>query len=254
MGTAAASMAEHGGTEMQWRTDGITPTYTTGDVFAWLLDGRIELESDLSIPLVAWTTFIPERSKSQRRLLGTFHLYDEGQRARFELWKLSDPSKNGLMIAAANDRNWVRRFIPYTEHPHNPNRVGGSPVLCALYDAALERGRARQEEDRRRRAADPLIDVLDQIKLAASQAREHLPSLVSGLVRSDVDELLVRLAIVYRATRAVPVRVPVSTTANHDRWRLHSALKGSGGPHVRCSLPVFRPGRALFGTRGVVQI
>ena len=198
MKTPATLMVEHGGTDKQWRTDGITPTYTTGEAFAWLIDGRVELESDLNIPLVAWTTFIPGRSKAQRPLLGTFHLYDIGQGPRFEVWDLSDVREDGRITATAIDHNWVRRHIPYSEHPYNPNRVGASPVLCALYDIALERGSGQEDENRRQRAADPLIDVLDQIKeVSASDTREQLHSLVRGLVRSDVDELLVRLAIDY---------------------------------------------------------
>jgi hypothetical protein len=182
----------------EWRTDGITPTFTTGDLFAWVLDGHIELESTFGIPLAAWSTFIPEGSQSHRPLLGTFHLYDHGQGVRFEVWKLSDLTEDGLMIASPMDHDWVRRFIPYSEHPYNPNRVGASPVLCALYDSALERGRQAQEEDQRRRAADPLIGVLDQIKqLAAEDSHEGLRDLVRQLGRDDVDELLVRLAIAY---------------------------------------------------------
>jgi hypothetical protein len=138
-------MTMAGGSEKQWRTDGIEPTYTTGTVFAWLLASRIELECEVDTPLVAWTLLVDHKSKSRRTLLGTFHLDEFGGLAQFNVWQLSAPGGDGRLIATVIDRDLTRHYIPYREHPYNPRRDGASEVICALYETAVERGRTESE-------------------------------------------------------------------------------------------------------------
>lgn len=72
---------------MQWCTDGIEPTYSIGDTKAWLLDGRIELETDEPAPIRAWAEFVPPKTRSTRKMLGTFHLDTAGGAFSVRAWR-----------------------------------------------------------------------------------------------------------------------------------------------------------------------
>lgn len=185
----------------QWRTDEIEPTYTTGQVFGWRLGGTIELETELPDPIAAWTLFFWQTSTMRRALLGTFHLYPTGHYPVFRVFKLSEPNGRGVTTATQINDAATRRYLSWSEHPQNPKGAGVSPVLTALAEAAVERSKALVEKDKRRRAADPLIDVLDQIMLLISEKQvDRARQYIQTQSREDLVRLLVRLALHHNET------------------------------------------------------
>jgi len=173
-----------------WCRDGIAPTFQVGDTFGWLIDGRIEIATDEPGPIVAWTEFV---GRNSRTMLATFHMWENSSTAHFRVWKLA--AGGGATSTAEDiDRSMTRHFVTSTQHP----------VLQALIHEHAEQEAQRDKAIAQRRAADPLIQKMDELKdIATFRSHEpdlamtNLHELAAALPRADVDELLVRLALDY---------------------------------------------------------
>lgn len=183
---------------MQWHTDGIEPTYSIGDTRAWLLDGRIELETDEPAPIRAWAEFVPPKTRSSRKMLATFHLgMAGGPGLCVRAWRLPDAVPGKRVTAEDMDPSGVRRYIPSTELT--------APVLQTLIEERRAADAERERQYEEERAADPLIDKLEDLKLCHSdfahlgeeRVKAELHATIDALPRAEVDEILTSLVIEY---------------------------------------------------------
>ncbi|MHA7170072.1 hypothetical protein ACX801_18155 [Arthrobacter bambusae] len=196
------------GPMMEWRADGLVPTYTDGETFAWALDDRISLETDFGVPIDAWAEFVDPRTTTGKPRLATFRVHGP----KFEIWKLSEPDNQGHQAASRLPRGLVTRYIPLTSWPSRPDRTGSSPLLCQLWDDAQAELQAKIEADRRARAADPLINVVDALTEAGAgyacaaeaddetgMARDakYLRELIAEIAPRDLAEVLFRVTVQY---------------------------------------------------------
>lgn len=191
---------------MEWRSDGLVPTYTDGEMFAWVIDGRISLETDNGLPIAAWAEFTDHRSATGRPLLATFRVHGPG----YEIWRLSEPDAEGLRSASELPRELITRYIPYSSMPHRTDRQDASPLLCRLWDDAQAQLQARIEAGRRAREADPLISIVDALGEAGTgyasadeddnepdkaRAAEYIRELIAGIDQQDLPEVLFRITV-----------------------------------------------------------
>lgn len=195
---------------MDWKTDGLVPTFTDGETFAWVIDGRISLEVPFRAPIVAWAEFANPRSSTGRRMLATFQAAGFGP--RFEIWRLFEPGTDRYWRASALPREMVTRYIPYATWPHHADCPDASPLLCRLWDAAQEQRRAKTEADRSTREADPLIYVVEALGDAGTdyaveeetrdeagkiRAAEYLRECIARIAPENLAEVLFRVTIEY---------------------------------------------------------
>lgn len=197
--------------DVRWSTDRIEPTYMMGDLFGWRIDSRICIEVRSQVPVVAWAEFSDCRQGVDQRLLATLQLDEYGFHERFDVWQLSAPSVDGVREARRMSEDHVCRHLAEGGALGIMSGRIVSPVLAAIFDQALEKRSHVEAEERRRREADPLLVIVEELfelgictAVAARhpeirEVRSALESKIAGLNRSDVNEVLARMAMEYAA-------------------------------------------------------
>lgn len=167
-----------GPSEEQWRSDRIEPTFELDGTYGWLLDDRIVVETELAYPVVGWAEWNGDR-------LATFHYPPS-----FRLFKLEpDGGQSGRLraieLVSRSDPQFMSKLLrelPVVSAPWTGRRALSAqaqiripPVLAAVMaeqEALIQR---QVEEDAARRAADPLIGVLEELEDLAMDvvAAEH---------------------------------------------------------------------------------
>lgn len=200
---------------LRWRSDGIVPTYTDGESFCWLIEGRISLEADWNLGIAAWAEFANPRSSSRRPMLAVFGPMVHGP--HLSLWRLSDPDTTGMRTATRLDHSTASWTVYDGSDGGGPSawlsfreREAATPLLSALQERVMAEFEAEVEANRLAREADPLIGVMDALFEVAMQPaasdefndtagqlrdQQRLREFIDSIKAEDLREILYRLAL-----------------------------------------------------------
>ncbi|MFJ3957029.1 hypothetical protein [Arthrobacter sp. NPDC090010] len=194
---------------LEWRTEGLVPTYTDGEMYGWMIDDRISLETDIGSPITAWAEFVYPRSG--RPGLATYrgHVPDG---PGFQVWGLWAVDGDGRSEARPRSPELVHRVIPAQTWPSHPDREGVSPVLRRLWDEAVAGDHAPDEPSRRGGESDALSGEFSALAGAGidygisaemendadmDRAAERIRAAISTIRSEDLPEVLFRMTLEY---------------------------------------------------------